>query len=69
MGTITRALEAWPGSVRGLAREAGVSHVTILRMRDGEAPSPETAARLARALEQTGRRCQQAAKALRGAAR
>lgn len=69
MDTIARALTAWPGSLRALAREAGISHVTLLRLRGGEAASAETASRVARALERTGRRCQAAAKALRGANR
>lgn len=68
MGTVTEVLKAWPGSLRSLAREAGISHVTLLRLRDGEGnPSAETAVRLAQALEDTGRRCQRAAKALRRA--
>ena len=67
MGTVAGALKAWPGSVRALARAAGVSHVTLLRLQAGERPSTETTTRLAEALEQAGRRCQQAAKTLRRA--
>lgn len=66
MEKVAQALKAWPGSLRALAREAGVSHVTLLRLRDGDRPSAETTTRLARALEQAGQRCQQAAKRLRG---
>jgi transcriptional regulator with XRE-family HTH domain len=65
MEKVVQALKAWPGSLRALAREAGVSHVTLLRLRTGDRPSAETSARLARALEQAGRRCQQAAATLR----
>jgi transcriptional regulator with XRE-family HTH domain len=65
---MAQVFKAWPGSLRSLAREAGVSHVTLRRLRAGEGnPSAETAVRLARALEDTGRRCQRAAKVLRRA--
>ena len=65
MEKVAQALKAWPGSLRALAREAGVSHVTLLRLRAGDRPSAETTTRLARALKQAGRRCQDAAKILR----
>jgi DNA-binding LacI/PurR family transcriptional regulator len=65
---MTYVLNVWPGSLRALAREAGVSHVTLVRLKDGDGvPSAETRARLARALAETGKRCQQAAKMLRRA--
>jgi hypothetical protein len=67
MEKVAQALKAWPGSLRALAREAGVSHVTLLRLQAGDRPSAETTTRLARALEQAGQRCQHAAKALRRA--
>ena len=67
MEAVAQALKAWPGSLRALARAAGVSHVTLLRLRAGERPSPETTTRLAEALEQAGQRCRQAAKTLRRA--
>ncbi len=67
MEEVAQALKAWPGSLRALARAAGVSHVTLLRLQAGNRPSAETTTRLAEALEQAGRRCQQAAKTLRRA--
>jgi transcriptional regulator with XRE-family HTH domain len=65
MEKIALALKAWPGSLRALARAAGVSHVTLLRLQAGDRPSPETTARLAQTLEEAGQRCQDAAKTLR----
>jgi hypothetical protein len=65
MEKVTLALKAWPGSLRALARAAGISHVTLVRLQAGDRPSPETAARLAQAFEEAGQRCQDAAKALR----
>jgi hypothetical protein len=65
MEKVTLALKAWPGSIRALARAAGVSHVTLLRLQAGDRPSPETAARLAHAFEDACRRCQEAAKTFR----
>lgn len=65
MKRVSVAVRAWPGSLRALARAAGVSHVTLLRLQAGDRPSPETAARLARALEEAGQRCQDAARILR----
>jgi hypothetical protein len=65
MEKVALALKAWPGSLRALARAAGLSHVTLVRLQAGDRPSPETAARLAQALEEAGQRCRDAAKALR----
>jgi hypothetical protein len=65
MEKVAVALKAWPGSLRALARAAGVSHVTLLRLQGGDRPSPETAARLAQAFEDACQRCQEAAKTLR----
>ena len=63
---IRQALEAWPGSLRSLAREAGVAHSTLVRIRDGEfEASPEVTQQIATALEVAGSRCQRAAQRLR----
>ena len=63
---ILRALAAWPGSLRALAREMDVPDSTLVRIRAGALDaSPEVAARLASALEAAGTECQRAARGLR----
>jgi transcriptional regulator with XRE-family HTH domain len=48
---VRQAIADAPRSLRALARAAGVSHVTLLRIRDGDEPvSARVAAKLARVL-------------------
>ena len=59
---VARALADAPSSLRALARAAGVSHVTLLQVRQGTLPaSPTVAAKVARALTGWGTKCQRAA--------
>lgn len=47
-----RVLQETPGSIRALAREAGVSHVLLTKIRDGDRRlTPDTREALAAALE------------------
>jgi DNA-binding LacI/PurR family transcriptional regulator len=63
---LRRALDAWPGSLRSLARAAGVAHTTLVRIRDGKFEgSDEVSGKVATALEQAGAKCQRAAGQLR----
>jgi hypothetical protein len=49
---VRRALEIHPGTLRALAREAGVSHTLLARIRDGDrAATEETVEALAEAME------------------
>ena len=67
-GTLTAALESAPCSLRALAREAGISHVHLLRIRRGlMVPTSATAEKLAVALATWGTRCTAAARAIRTA--
>lgn len=63
------AVQSTPGSVRALAREAGVSHTLVLRICSGEREAtPPVAAALAEALEWWAAACTLAARRLRRAA-
>ncbi len=56
------AIEGAPGSLRSLARMAGVSHVLLIKIRDGkQRATPTVAAALAQALEQWATACFDAA--------
>lgn len=49
---VRQAIADAPRSLRALARAAGVSHVTLLRIRDGDEPvSARVATKLARVLD------------------
>jgi hypothetical protein len=62
---VVQALWRAPGSLRALAREAGVPHTTLTQIRTGRlGASPVVAARLGRALARWGRRCGRAAERL-----
>ncbi len=53
---LKRALNLGPASVRTLAREAGVSHVLLLKVRNGEARlTPQVARGIVRALRKWSR--------------
>lgn len=61
-----RILEETPGSIRALAREAGVSHVLLTKIRDGERRlTPGTREALAAALERWSERLDSFATELR----
>jgi hypothetical protein len=63
---LRQALKAWPGSLRSLARAAGVAHSTLVRIRDGAFEgSPEITRVVANALDAAGTDCQRAARQLR----
>jgi DNA-binding LacI/PurR family transcriptional regulator len=63
---LRRALDAWPGSLRSLARAAGVAHSTLIRIRDKKFEgSKEMTEQVAKALEQAGSKCKRAAGELR----
>lgn len=67
---VRRALEEAPGSIRELGREAGISHVTLLDVRDGRhGLSPERVRALAGALRRWSDRCAEIADELEEAAR
>ena len=67
--TVRRAIERAPCSVRALAREAGLAHTTLTRIRDGETTvTPTAAAAIARALRAWGNRCNQLATDIEDAA-
>lgn len=54
---IGRVIEEAPGSIRELAREAGVSHVLLITIRDGKARlTPKTRKALATALRRWSER-------------
>lgn len=60
--TLRRVLEEAPGSIRALAREAGVDHSTLLKERDGKRSVPDGRAReLAAALRRWSERCSELA--------
>ena len=67
---VQAALAATPSSLRALAREARVPHVTLVQIRQGAvAASPALAAKVAQALAAWGTRCTTAARKVRVAAR
>lgn len=62
---ISQALEAYPGTLRGLAREAGVDHSLLVRIRSGErAPTADTVHALLGAFAKCRARCEEAEAAL-----
>lgn len=63
---IEQALDAWPGSLRSLARAAGLAHTTLLRIQTGgiEA-SALVIGQIADALELASVDCRRAARQLR----
>lgn len=63
---ISQALEAYPGTLRGLARGAGVDHSLLVRIRSGErAPTADTVHALLSAFANCRARCEEAEAALR----
>ncbi len=63
-----RTLRDAPCSLRALAREAGLSHSTLLRARDGELPvSPAIVEAVVDALRRWGKRCAKLADELEAA--
>lgn len=63
---VRRALELFPGSLRALGREAGVSYRLLGMIRDGDrSATPQTVEVLAGALEQLRDRHDEAARVLR----
>jgi hypothetical protein len=54
-----KALEESPCSLRALAREAGVDHSLLVRVRDGDRPlTPATVQAVVTALRRWGERCE-----------
>ena len=53
---VRAALRAWPGSLRTLARSAGVSHTLLNQFAAGAPCTPRVARQLARALHEHGGR-------------
>ena len=63
---VRKALDAAPGSLRSVARAAGLSHTLLRMIRDGErSATPAVAKAVAKALEQWEKNCGQAAARLR----
>lgn len=63
---VRRALADAPGSLRALAREAGVPHSTLVRIRQGDrTPTRDVSEALAAALERWSGSCAEAADTLR----
>lgn len=63
---VRQAMEAWPGSIHGLARAAGVSEGLLRFIRDGErSATPATLKALAEALSHSADRQSEAARILR----
>lgn len=61
-------LDEAPGSIRELAREAGISHPLLVAIRDGERRlTPETRDAVAAALRRWAERCEGLAEALEAA--
>ena len=55
---VSKALKQAPGSIREIAREAGVPHTTLSRIVSGErGATPEVARAVAAALARWGRKC------------
>jgi len=66
--SVRAALAANPSSLRALARGAGVSHVLLLRIRDGVGrATPPVAGKLAAALEVWAATCTRRARVIRRA--
>lgn len=66
---LRRAMDEVPGSIRELARESGLAHVTLIQVRDGERNlSPERWADVVAALRHWEKRCGRLADALEDAA-
>jgi hypothetical protein len=67
---VQRALTTYPGSLRTLATEAGVTHTLLVYIRQGKrTATPDVALRVADALERIARVLDQDAKDHRSAAR
>jgi hypothetical protein len=67
---VVAALSGFSGSVRQLAREAGIPHSTLVRIRAGSlGATPETVGQLAEALERLGAECKASSALLRKALR
>ncbi len=65
---LKRALALAPGSLRAVAREAGVSHAILVMITEGERPATaRVLGAVAAALERWGERCARAAAGLRQA--
>ena len=65
---VREALKAFPGSIRALARETGVSEVLLRQIRDGERRATiRTLGLIAYAMEHMGTRQLEAARILRDA--
>jgi transcriptional regulator with XRE-family HTH domain len=65
---LLQALERAPGSLRAIAREAGVPHSTLVRIKQGErGVTPEVAKAVADALRRWSGRCGSAEGLLRDA--
>lgn len=65
---LRRVLDESPGSIRELAREAGVSHVLLLAVRDGQRRlTPETQEAVVAALRRWAERCEDLAESLEAA--
>lgn len=63
---VRKALDDLPGSLRALARKAGVSHSTLVRILNGErSATPEVVEALADALGRWAKRCSTAEGLLR----
>jgi hypothetical protein len=64
---VVKALLAAPCSLRALAREAAVPHVTLVLIKSGKrSATPLVASRVASALWSWGQRCSKAAERLEG---
>lgn len=65
-----KAIEDAPCSVRALARETGIVHTILAKIRTGEiGASPDVARRIAGALHRWERRCGKGADGIRAALR
>lgn len=62
---VRRAVDHWPGSIRALAQEAGISDRLLRMIYEGKrSATPATVRGLAAALERFGRRVEEARNAL-----
>jgi transcriptional regulator with XRE-family HTH domain len=67
---VVRAIRAAPCSLRALAREAGVPHVTLVWIRSGKrTATPDVAAKVAAALARWSEHCASGARGIRQAQR
>ena len=56
MRIVEKVLHHYPGSIRALARESGVDHSVLIKVRDGELGlSDDAAQRLVKALRRQGK--------------